>query len=83
MEFVIRKLFLEDRVGGLFQELFNRFLMVCQLPVIKKLSSIQDIILSNFFMGTAKERVPFGTQGRAEGSNIPITALGLSELISR
>ena len=50
--------------------------------VMRKLESIEVIIFSNFFIGTAKVRISTGTQGRAEGSNIPSTARGLSRFCS-
>jgi hypothetical protein len=40
-------------------------------------------MLMNLFIGTAKVRVSLGTQGRAEISNMPITALGRTECFSR
>ena len=44
--------------------------------VTRKLCSIFAIIFSNFFMGMANVRTSTGTQGRADGSNIPSTARG-------
>ena len=35
--------------------------------VMRKLESIEVIIFSNFFIGTAKVRISTGTQGRADG----------------
>jgi len=53
-----------------------------QVFVIRKLSSMYSIIRSNFFIGMAMVRVSSGTQGRAEGSNIPRTARGSSDCCS-
>lgn len=51
-------------------------LTVSQVFVVRKLSSIYPIIFSNFLIGMAIVRISSGTQGRADGSNIPNTALG-------
>jgi hypothetical protein len=54
-----------------------------QEEVIRKLSGIFLIILTNLFMGTEKVRTFSGTHGRADTSNIPRTALGCSESFSK
>jgi hypothetical protein len=69
-----------------------RCLIVCQaillftlshVRVIKKLSFMLPIILMNLFIGTAKVSVSFGTYGRADTSNMPSTARGRTESLSR
>jgi hypothetical protein len=47
-----------------------------QVFVARKLSSMNQIICSNLFIGIANVKISSGTQGRAEGSNIPSTARG-------
>lgn len=47
-----------------------RFFILAHDPVIRKLSFMLLIIRSNFAMGTAKLRVFFGMNGRAETSNM-------------
>lgn len=61
----------------------SRFLMFDQVSVIRKLSSIFSTILSNLAIGTAKEISLPVRHLRAEGSNIPITALCLCVIVSR
>lgn len=59
--------------------LIIRLLTMPQDCVIRKLSSMFPSICSNRFIGTVKERVSAGMQGRAEGSNMPSTHLGLAD----
>ena len=75
---------IRDKPNGFFQEECTALLRaifvltLSQVCVIRKLSSIASIIRSNFFIGMARVRISTGTQGRADGSNIPNTARGLS-----
>ncbi len=65
---------LQEECTALLRAIF--VFTLSQVFVIRKLSSIEPIIFSNFFIGMAKVRISTGTQGRADGSNIPNTARG-------
>jgi len=57
-------------------------LTLVQDAVVRKLSPIFSIIITNLFIGTEKLRTSSGMKGRAETSNIPKTPLGRLDLFS-